>query len=158
MYLIELTPGTEQLFRSSEALVAAIRSGEVASPMRIFHRTTAKWISVTLHPLYKRHAQSPPETAEAAEGLAGMDRSEDQPMVSRREARLRPEFARLYPFLQAGEWESAAVLTDRVVAGTLGRPDGMFITGERALDPQHFEFRGSDERQAPHLVLRRDDP
>jgi hypothetical protein len=158
MYLIELTPGSEQLFRSSEALVAAIRSGEVASQMRIFHRATAKWISVTLHPLYKHHAPSPSETAEAAEGPAGLDRSEDLPMASRREARLRPEFARLYPFLQPGAWESAAVLTDRVVARTLGRPDGMFITGERALDPKHFEFRGSDERQAPHLVLRRDDP
>jgi hypothetical protein len=158
MYLIELTPGTEQLFGSSEALVAAIRSGEVASQMRIFHRATAKWISVTLHPLYQRHAHSPSETAEAAERLPAMDRPEDPPMVSRRQARLRPEFARLYPFLQAGEWESAAVLTDRVVAGTLGRPDGTFITGERALDPEHFEFRGSDERQAPHLVLRRDDP
>jgi hypothetical protein len=79
-------------------------------------------------------------------------------MMSRREARLRPEFAGLYPYLKAGEWESAAVLTDRVVASTLGRPDGMFITGERALDAKHFEFRGSDERQAPRLVLRRDDP
>ena len=79
-------------------------------------------------------------------------------MVSRREARLRPEFAQLYPYLQAGEWESAAVLADRVVAGILGRPDGKFITGERALQAEHFEFRGSDERQAPDLVLRREDP
>jgi hypothetical protein len=158
MYLIELTPGTEQLFRSSEALVAAIRSGEVGSHTRIFHRASAKWISVTLHPLYKLHAQSPSESVEAAEALAGMDRPEEQPMASRRQARLRPEFARLYPYLQAGEWESAAVLTDRVVASTLGRPDGTFITGERALDPEHFEFRGIDERQPPRLVLRRDDP
>jgi hypothetical protein len=134
MYLIKVTPGTEQLFRSSEALVAAIRSGEVASQARIFHRATAKWISVMLHPLYRRHAQS------------------------QREARLRPEFARLYTYLQAGEWESAAALTERVVASTLGRPDGMFINGERALDAEHFEFRGSDERQPPRLVLRRDDP
>jgi hypothetical protein len=65
MYLIELTPGTEQLFQSSEALVAAIRSGEVASQARIFHRATKKWISITLHPLYKRHAQSPSKTAKA---------------------------------------------------------------------------------------------
>ena len=78
--------------------------------------------------------------------------------VSWREARLRPQFAQLYPYLRAGEWESAAVLTDRVVANTLGRPDGRFVTGERALDPQHFEFRGSDEREAPRLVLRREDP
>lgn len=76
----------------------------------------------------------------------------------RREARLRPEFAPRYPYLQAGEWESAAVLADRVVANLLGRPDGMFILGHRALDPEHFEFRGSDEREAPRLVLRRDDP
>ncbi len=158
MYLIELTAGTEQLFRSSEALVAAIRSGEVASSMRIFHRASAKWIPVTLHPLYRRHTQPPSDTTLAPEGCAGMNRSESQPAVSRREARLRPEFSRLYPFLQAGEWESAAVLTDRIVAGTLGRPDGLFITGERALDPDHFEFRGSDERQAPRLELRRDDP
>ena len=148
MYLIELRPGTEQLFRCSEALVAAIRSGEVASQSRIFHRATAKRIPVTLHPLYKRHA----------EGLAGMERSEEHRMVSGREARLRPDFAPLYPYLQAGEWESAAELTDRVVANTLGRPDGMFITGERALDAEHFEFRGKDERQAPRLVLRREDP
>jgi hypothetical protein len=65
MYLIELTPGTKQRFRSSEALVAAIRSGQVAPQARIFHRATAKWISVTLHPLYKRHAQSPSDSAEA---------------------------------------------------------------------------------------------
>jgi hypothetical protein len=142
MYLIELTSGTEQL----------------ASSMRIFHRASARWISVSLHPLYRRHAQSSPEAALATERFADMERSEDQPMVSRREARLRPEFSGLYPFLQAGEWESAAVITDRIVAGTLGRPDGLFITGERALDPEHFEFRGSDERQAPRLVLRRDDP
>lgn len=66
MYLIELRPGTEQLFRSPEALVAAIRSGEVAAQARIFHRATAKWISITLHPLYKRHAApASPETRQA---------------------------------------------------------------------------------------------
>lgn len=79
-------------------------------------------------------------------------------MVSRREARLRPEFAQLYPYLRAGEWEPAAVLADRVVASTLGRPDGLFITGERALNVEHFEFRGNDERQPPRLALRREDP
>ena len=134
MHRIELTPGTEQLFRSSKALVDAIRSGEVASQARVFHSATAKWVSVTLHPLYKRHVQS------------------------RREARLRPEFAHLYPYLQAGQWECAAELTHRVVGSTLGRPDGLFIKGERALDEKHFMFRGSDERQAPRLDLRREDP
>ncbi len=79
-------------------------------------------------------------------------------MLSQREARLRPEFAHLYPYLRAGEWDSAAVLADRVVASILGRPDGRFIVGERALDAEHFEFRGSDGRAVPGLAVRRDDP
>jgi len=49
------------------------------------------------------------------------------------EARLRSEFTRLYPYLSAGEWQSAAVLADQVVAHILGRPDARFVTGERAL-------------------------
>ena len=77
-------------------------------------------------------------------------------MRSAREARLRPEFAKLYPYLTPGVWEPAAVLVDRVVANILGRPQGRFISGERALDPEHFEFRGSPPR-APGTLLRRDD-
>lgn len=77
-------------------------------------------------------------------------------MRSEREARLRPEFARLYPYLTAGLWEPAAVLTDRVVASVLGRPEGRFISGERALDPSHFDFRGSETRPAA-LPRRRED-
>jgi hypothetical protein len=49
------------------------------------------------------------------------------------------------------------VLADRVVAHTLGRPDGSFIAGERALDPSHFEFRGRQPRPK-FLRSRRDDP
>lgn len=78
-------------------------------------------------------------------------------MRPRREARLRPEFAGQYPYLTPGVWDSAAVLADRVVAHTLGRPDGRFITGERALDPQHFEFRGWDPRERAGGGSRRDD-
>ena len=74
-----------------------------------------------------------------------------------REARLRPEYAALYPYLAAGEWQPAALATDRVIANILGRPDGRFITGERALDPAHFEFRGSPPRPVPRLPQRRDD-
>ena len=78
--------------------------------------------------------------------------------VGTREARLRPEFGRLYPYLTADQWESAAVLTDRVVANILGRPDGRFITGERALDPSHFEFRDNPHRPARRMLQRRGDP
>jgi hypothetical protein len=78
-------------------------------------------------------------------------------MKSRREARLRPEFAGRYPYLTAGSWEPAAVLADRVVAHTLGRPDGRFITGERALDPEHFEFRGWDGNARDGAGTRHED-
>ena len=61
-----------------------------------------------------------------------------------REARLRPEFAARYPYLKPGVWEPAAVLSDRVMASLLRRPDCRFFSKERALDPEHFEFRGSD--------------
>ena len=77
-------------------------------------------------------------------------------MRRKREARLRPEFADLYPYLTPNAWESAAVLSDRVVANLLGRPDGHFITGERALDPVHFEFRGTPGRPK-FLRSRRED-
>lgn len=73
-----------------------------------------------------------------------------------REARLRPEFAGLYPYLTPNVWDSAAVLADRVVAHLLGRPDGHFVTGERALDPVHFEFRGTQLRPK-FLRSRRED-
>jgi hypothetical protein len=48
------------------------------------------------------------------------------------------------------------VLADRVVAHTLGRPDALFVAGERALDPVHFEFRGKQQRPR-FLRSRRDD-
>jgi hypothetical protein len=53
MYLVELRPGKEELYRSGDELAAAIRSGDVDQHSRIYHRATSKWISVTLHPAYK---------------------------------------------------------------------------------------------------------
>jgi hypothetical protein len=73
-----------------------------------------------------------------------------------REARLRPEFAGHYPYLTPGVWDPAAVLADRVVASILGRPDGRFIRRERALDPEHFDFRGNDPRPAAEPRRRED--
>ena len=53
MYLVELRPGKEELYRTGDELAAAIRSGEVDGHSRIYHRATSKWISITLHPQYK---------------------------------------------------------------------------------------------------------
>jgi hypothetical protein len=53
MYLVELKPGKEELYRTGDELAIAIRDGDVDSRSRIYHRATAKWISITLHPQYK---------------------------------------------------------------------------------------------------------
>ena len=78
--------------------------------------------------------------------------------MAHREARLRPQFASQYPYLTPERWESAAVLTDRIVAHVLGRPLGRFIAVDRALDPEHFEFRGGEAAAGPEQRLRRQDP
>jgi hypothetical protein len=53
MYLVELRPGKEELYRTGDELAAAIRSGDVDIQSRIYHRATSKWISITMHPQYK---------------------------------------------------------------------------------------------------------
>ncbi|MGH7580911.1 MAG: hypothetical protein ACREM9_12105 [Gemmatimonadales bacterium] len=58
-----------------------------------------------------------------------------------REARLRQEFAHLYPELTPGQWEPASRIAEVVLARFLLQQmasDPM----ERALQESHFEFRG----------------
>jgi hypothetical protein len=59
-----------------------------------------------------------------------------------RQAMLKPEFAHLYPGIAANEWMPAAVLTDQVLSFRLRMRDRVPLTRDRALDGQHFEFRG----------------
>ena len=63
MYLVELRPGKEELYRTGDDLAAAIRSGEVDGHSRIYHRSTSKWISITLHPQYKAIVAEKPAKA-----------------------------------------------------------------------------------------------
>ena len=63
-----------------------------------------------------------------------------------REARLKPEFAYLYPPLEPNRWESAAQMADRVVAWLLRQPGGGYRAPERVLRSEHFEFRGGGRR------------
>ena len=76
-----------------------------------------------------------------------------------REARLRTEFAHLYPCLEAGRWDSAAMMADRVVAWLLRQPHGGYISPDRVLRPEHFEFRGTSPRppSRPEGKSRRED-
>ncbi|HUR94776.1 MAG TPA: hypothetical protein VMY76_09345 [Gemmatimonadales bacterium] len=71
MYLVELRPGKEELYRTGDELAAAIRSGDVDMHSRIYHRATSKWISVTLHPQYKAIVAERP----AAPPLPPLERS-----------------------------------------------------------------------------------
>ncbi len=96
---------------------------------------------------------SPPEAAESSSAWEMSVTSDDVrpaeiPRV--REARLRPEFAHLYPPLEPGRWEPAAAMADRVVAWLLRQPDRGYMAPERVLRSEHFEFRGGTEKaEAP---------
>ncbi len=72
-----------------------------------------------------------------------------------REARLRPEFAHLYPVLEPDRWEPAAMMADRMVAWLLRQPDGGYVAPERVLKSEHFEFRGGADHTGPGDPHRR---
>ena len=58
MYLVEIEAGREQLYQSVEALASAIRGGVIGPDSRIFHRASSSWISITLHPEYRKAVAS----------------------------------------------------------------------------------------------------
>ena len=74
MYLVELRPGKEELYRTGDELAAAIRNGDVDMHSRIYHRATSKWISVTLHPQYKAIVSERPAPP-AQPALPALERS-----------------------------------------------------------------------------------
>jgi hypothetical protein len=56
MYLVEIEAGRETLYESVAALASAIRRGDVGPQSRIFHRASSTWISITVHPEYRKAA------------------------------------------------------------------------------------------------------
>jgi hypothetical protein len=68
--------------------------------------------------------------------------------VSRREARLKAEFAHLYAPLEAGIWDSAGAMADRMTSWLLRQAHGGYVSPDRVLRPEHFEFRGRAPRPA----------
>jgi hypothetical protein len=60
---------------------------------------------------------------------------------TRREARLKPEFAHLYPPLKGGQWGSAAVMANKLIAWLVGKKKHGYAPSERLLRPEHFDFR-----------------
>ena len=58
-----------------------------------------------------------------------------------REARLRPEFAHLYPGIRPGEWTPARTLSDLVLSRVIDDPPPDDGLRHRVLTPDHFDFR-----------------
>ena len=75
-------------------------------------------------------------------------RPSGKPAESRgREARLKADFAHLYPGLDGSDWTPVEVLINRVVTLLYGdRANSGRITGARLLREDHFEFRGASPR------------
>ena len=57
-----------------------------------------------------------------------------------REARLRPEFAELYPALEPGVWLPATTVGQQLLLWHLAK--ALTPEGERLMAEEHFEFRG----------------
>jgi len=71
MFLVEIEAGREALYDSVNALAQAIRQGEVGPQSRIFHRASSSWISITVHPEFKKVA-----AARASEPLPPLARTQ----------------------------------------------------------------------------------
>lgn len=59
-----------------------------------------------------------------------------------REARLKPEYAELYPTLTPGQWEPAARVAEAVLARLLLLEISEAPVQDRVLQEEHFDFRG----------------
>ena len=76
-----------------------------------------------------------------------------------REARLRPEFAQLYPGVEPGTWQDAAALSEQMLSGHVLRPSPGYMLSDRVLAKEHFEFRGGNRDSRPRIArTRRTDP
>ncbi|MBA3659279.1 MAG: hypothetical protein H0W67_06750 [Gemmatimonadales bacterium] len=75
-----------------------------------------------------------------------------------RQARLRLQFAHLYPPLTAGLWEPAAELGARMLLWQV-QQQGTEALGTRILDQRHFDFQGGWSRgDETDMRTRADDP
>ena len=60
-----------------------------------------------------------------------------------REARLRPEYADLYPAVEPGVWLPATTVGQRLLLWHLAK--AITPQGERLMAEEHFEFRGGPQ-------------
>jgi hypothetical protein len=69
-----------------------------------------------------------------------------------REARLRPQYASLYPALEADTWQPASSIGRQLLLWhlTASTPP----QGERLMSEEHFEFRGGNPRNGAEAAAR----
>lgn len=65
---------------------------------------------------------------------------------SGREARLKPQFAHLYPSIVADQWSAAMLVRDRAVSWLLRNGRTGYVASDRILPAEHFDFRGDCPR------------
>lgn len=70
-----------------------------------------------------------------------------------REARLRPEFAGLYPGVDSEVWYTAATLAEHLLARFIRHDLTDRTLPPRIMDPEHFEFRGPPGMQGGRITL-----
>ena len=69
-----------------------------------------------------------------------------------REARLRPQYASLYPALEAGTWQPASAIGRQLLLWHLTA--SIPPEGERLMSEEHFEFRGGAPRNGSEANAR----
>ena len=69
-----------------------------------------------------------------------------------REARLRPQYASLYPALEAGTWQPASAIGRQLLLWHLTA--SIPPEGERLMSEEHFEFRGGAPRNGSESNAR----
>jgi hypothetical protein len=70
-----------------------------------------------------------------------------------REARLRPQYASLYPALEPGTWQPASAIGRQLLLWHLTAPTAP--QGERLMSEEHFEFRGGTRRDQAEVARTR---
>jgi hypothetical protein len=69
-----------------------------------------------------------------------------------REARLRPQYASLYPALEPGTWQPASAIGRQLLLWHLTAP--LLPDSERLMSEEHFEFRGGAGRDPSEAGAR----
>jgi hypothetical protein len=69
-----------------------------------------------------------------------------------REARLRPQYASLYPAVEPGTWQAATAIGRQLLLWHLTAP--ALPEGERLMSEEHFEFRGGTRRDKSEAGAR----